>query len=108
MAKNLDAVLEALEAVASNLSDVAEALRDQAAADLEAPAGAGEVEAPEYDGIDDDDEITMRSGDLRQVIDAYRKLVRFARNGKIPTQEERMKGHAAVKKVKHLIRKPHR
>ena len=63
-------------------------------------------QAPARENIGDDTIITMKSGDLRQVIDAYRKLSRFAREGKIPTQDQRMKGHASVKAVKHLIRKP--
>jgi hypothetical protein len=66
-----------------------------------------EVEkVPAREDIDDDKIITMRSGDLRKVLDAYRKLVRYARNGKIPTQDERLKLHQAVLKVKHLVRKP--
>lgn len=57
-------------------------------------------------GIHDDTQVTIKSGDLRRVVNAYRKLVRFARNGIIPGQDERMDGHKAVYAVKHLIRKP--
>lgn len=58
-------------------------------------------------GIDDDTTITMKSGELRKVIDAYRKYVRYAREGHIPAQEERFQLHQSVRAVKHLIRKPH-
>lgn len=100
MPKNIAAVLEDL---VDALTGAIDELRE------DGPAGAGEAEegaCAARNGINDDTEITMKSGDLREVVDAYRRLVRFARNGKIPTQAERMKGHAAVKAVKHLIRKP--
>ena len=111
MPKNMDAVLNALE-------DLIAALRDQGD---NAPAGAGEdfnddygpdvdddvQEAPARDnGINDDTEITMRSGDLRKVVDAYRTLSRMHRTGRIATQDERNKLHKAIKAVRHLIRKP--
>jgi hypothetical protein len=60
------------------------------------------------DGIDDATEITMKSGDLRKVIDSYRKFSRYAREGRIPTQDERFKWHQSVRAVKHLIRQPNR
>ena len=98
----------------NKLADIIETLCDALTVAVdelreEAPAGAGEAEdkvCAARNGVKDDDMVTLRSGDLREVVDAYRKLVRFARNGKIPTQDERMSGHEAVKAVKHLIRKP--
>jgi|KBSMisStandDraft_5_1062788.scaffolds.fasta_scaffold14342_1 hypothetical protein len=60
------------------------------------------------DGIDDATEITMKSGDLRKVIDSYRKFTRYAREGRIPTSDERCKWHESVRAVKHLIRQPNR
>lgn len=61
--------------------------------------------APRND-IDDDTMVTLRSGDLRKVIDAYRRFNRYAREGKIMTQDERNVLHRHIKKVKHLIRRP--
>ena len=106
---NLNAVLNKLAKV---FEGVTEELRDLADDLPNGVAGHGEenddpwVEVPARNGINDDTVITMKSGDLREVIDAYRKLTRFAREGKIPTQEQRKEGHRAVKAVKHLIRKP--
>lgn len=57
-------------------------------------------------GVHDETQITLKSGDLRKVVDAYRKLSRLAREGKVANQEQRFEGHRAVKAVKHLIRKP--
>lgn len=98
---------EALEQFEDVFSNLIEALREVGEGMV---AGAGEepdaVDAPDDNGITDDTEITMRSGDLREVVNAYRKMVRFARNGRIPTQDDRMPGNLAVRKVKHLIRRP--
>ena len=107
MAKNLNEVLDGFENSMYNLINY---LRDND----NAPAGDGEVDWPDEepavqedpDDIDDDTMVTLRSGDLRQVVDAYRKLSRLARTGKVPTQEERFELHQHIKKVKHLIRKP--
>ena len=108
MRQNLNEVLERFEGV---MADFIDALRDNLA---EAPAGAGEIEEEQAParaeagrgGINDNDMITMRSGDLREVIEAYRTLSRMARTGCIPTQDERFKLHQHIKKVKHLLRKP--
>ena len=123
MPKNIN---DALDSFQNSVLDLVDALKGVAA-----PAGAGEVNWPAdedagYDyGRDDDDDgpaqvdepvgdinddtmVTLRSGDLREVIDAYRTLSRLAREGKIPTQDQRFKLHKHIKKVKHLIRKPRR
>ena len=106
MRQNLSDALERFEGV---MADFIDALRDNLA---EAPAGAGEIEEEQAPaqavdrGVNDETVITMRSGDLREVVDAYRTLSRFARTGRIPTQDERFKLHQHIKKVKHLIRKP--
>lgn len=109
---------EALEKLADAFSDFTDTLRDMA---MDAPeankAGAGEepddgkivpiARAPEgRGGFGDDVVVQIRSGDLRQVVNAYRKLSRMAREGQIPTQDERFELHQHIKKVKHLIRKP--
>ena len=106
---NLNAVLNKLAKV---FEGVTEELRDLADDLPNGVAGHGEenddpwVEVPARNGINDDTVITMKSGDLREVIDAYRRMVRYAREGKIPTQEQRNKLHPFIKKVKHLVRKP--
>ena len=117
MAKNINDVLDSFQ---NAVLDLVDALKGAAA-----PVGAGEVDygwdgepvdGPNQvddpvvvgDGITDDTQITMRSGDLREVIDAYRHLSRLAREGKIPTQEQRFQLHNHIRAVKHLIRKPRR
>ena len=131
MAKNINDVLDSFQ---NAVLDLVDALKGAAApvgaGEVDygwaaAPVGAGEVDygwdgepvdGPNQvddpvvvgDGITDDTQITMRSGDLREVIDAYRHLSRLAREGKIPTQEQRFQLHKHIRAVKHLIRKPRR
>ena len=106
--RNFDAALakliEGFEGFTEELRNIADDVPQAGAG--EEPDYAEVDQAPAREDIDDDTIVTMRSGDLRKVLDAYRKLVRFARNGKIPTQDERLKLHQAVRKVKHLVRKP--
>lgn len=113
MKEALEKLVDAFEDFTGSLRDLIDGLPQQG------PAGAGEepdyepavgrvAERPRGDEIDDDTVIKMRSGDLRKVIDAYRKLVRYAREGRIPTQDERFALHKSVRAVKHLIRRPRR
>jgi hypothetical protein len=114
----LTKLIKGFEGFTDELRNMVNGHDQEAAADLggyeenyEPDADAGFAEenddAPQMrEDIDDDTMVTLRSGDLRKVIDSYRKLVRYARNGKIPTQEERFKLHQSIKRVKHLIRKP--
>lgn len=111
----MKAVRNALDKLANSFEGFTEELRNIADEFPQDAAGAGEepdgydaevAQAPARNDISDDKIITMRSGDLREVIDAYRRLSRFAREGRIPTQDQRMKGHLSVRKVKHLVRKP--
>lgn len=114
----LDRLSEAFEGFARELRDMADEVPVKDNLVFGHAAGFGEeaedegkvVDFPpaERDDLDDDTMVQIRSGDLRHVIDAYRKLVRFAREGYIPTQDERMALHQHIRKVKHLIRKPHR
>lgn len=107
MTAALEKLIAGFEGFTDELRNIADDLPQGVAGCGEEPDGYDAVEAaPARDGIDDATTITMKSGDLRRVIDAYRKLVRFAREGRIPTQEQRFKGHQSVRKVKHLIRKP--
>jgi hypothetical protein len=113
---------EAVDRLADNFAQFADQLRDLAAADVpqlgdgEEPEGYdyhhddaandAAAQAPQPNAITDDTMVTLRSGDLRKVIDAYRKFNRFAREGKIMDQDERNVLHRHIKKVKHLIRRP--
>lgn len=108
--KALDKLVEGFEGFTEELRGIADDLPHDCgrAGDGEEPDGydAGPRRAPDRGGVNDDTIVTLRSGDLREVLNGYRKLVRFAREGRIPTQDQRMKGHHAVRKVKHLVRKP--
>jgi hypothetical protein len=112
---------EAVERLADNFAQFADQLRDISAAAPQAEVGYGEEPYQDDDDdnvvnlvqnrandVDDDKVITLRSGELRKVIDAYRKFHRYARTGKIPNQDERYKWGSAVRAVKHLIRQPRR
>ena len=119
---------EAMERLADAFVNFADQIRDMAEDVGEQKAGAGigwpkagDGEMPEgvnvvplaraeqgRDGVGDDAVVQIRSGDLRQVINAYRKMTRFAREGKIPTQDERVELHQHIRKVKHLVRPPKR
>ena len=90
MTAALEKLIEGFEGFTEELRGIADDVPQGAAGCGEEPDGCDAVRAaPARDGIADDTTITMKSGDLRQVIDAYRKLVRFAREGRIPTQEQR-------------------
>ena len=110
--KALDKLIAGFEGFTDALRDMKDDHDDVAVADYDDREDHDDddyrdlKQAPACNGINDDTIITMASGDLRKVIDAYRRLVRLARTGKIPTDKQRVEGHAAVKAVKHLIRKP--
>jgi hypothetical protein len=121
MMKGIDAALTKLikgfEGFTNELRNMAnghDVAADNYDGDEDHDAGFGEepdnypedLEPVAREDIDDDTMVTLRSGDLRKVLDAYRKLTRFAREGRIPTQDERLKLHQYIKKVKHLVRKP--
>lgn len=110
--KILDKLANSFEGFANDLRNYAEDLPQEGA------AGDGEdrddddgvikfaPRAPRDNGVQDDQMVTLRSGDLRKVVDAYRKLARYAREGRIADQNVRLGLHPAVKAVKHLIRPP--
>jgi len=111
----LDKLIQGFEGFTDELRNMADELpADQPDDNVVHIAGAGEE--PDFepavrvagDGIDDGTVITMKSGDLRKVVDSYRRFVRYAREGRIPDADERFKLHQSVRAVKHLIRKPHR
>lgn len=112
----LERLANAFDGFAGEIRDLVEDMPQGAGVCADLGAGGGENVDDGFvdravdrgNGIDDETVITMKSGDLRKVVDAYRKLVRYARNGRIPTQDERLKLHQNVKAVKHLIRKPRR
>lgn len=107
----LDKLIQGFEGFTEELRNIAEDLPQDRI------VGAGEepddnmvnfAAAPgAREDIDDATTITMKSGDLRQVLNAYRKLTRYAREGRIPTQDERVELHQHIRKVKHLVRMPH-
>lgn len=114
-ANAVDRLATAFEGFVEDLRD----LKNDVAVDDE--AGDGEyrdddhldrVEAPQDrpryadNGMSDDKDVTLKSGTLRQLVDNYRKMSRYHREGRIMDQQERFKLHAAVKAVKHLIRHP--
>lgn len=114
----LDRLAEAFQGFAAEIKD----LKNEES--LEAEAGEGEeIQDAFYDddhddndnviriarpdnGIQDDQDVTLKSGDLRKVVNAYRALSRMHREGRLADQDTRFKLHQHIRKVKHLIRAP--
>jgi hypothetical protein len=117
----LEKLIQGFEGFTDELRNLAEDNQEQGikydGPQLVADAGDGEEVNDGYEAaalgqqrndITDETMVTVRSGDLRKVLDAYRKFNRYAREGKIMTQDERNVLHRHVKKVKHLVRRPAR
>lgn len=89
------------------ISDVVDQLRDAAEDAPQAqPAAVGrEVDA---DAPNDDDIVEVSAGDLWRLVNRSRKMIRLARQGKVPSQENRAPLCRAIKALKQqgLVKKP--
>ncbi len=92
--------------LANVLEDLVELLRDQQDAPQAAQAAVGrEVDA---DAPNDDDIVEVTAGDLWRLVNRSRKMIRFAREGKVPSMEQRAPLCRAIKALKEqgAVQKP--
>ena len=88
------------------ISDVVDQLRDAADVPQEAPAAVGrEVDA---DAPNDDDIVEVTAGDVWRLVNRSRKMIRFAREGKVPSMKDRAPLCQSIKALKAngLVKKP--
>lgn len=97
---------DVLGAFAEAVGDVVDQLRDAADAPQAAQAAVGrEVDA---DAPDDNETVEVTAGDLWRLVNRSRKMIRLARQGKVPSMEARAPLCKAIKALKQqgLVRKP--
>jgi hypothetical protein len=92
--------------LADVLTDLVDVLRNQQDVPQAAEARVGrEVDA---DAPNDDDIVEVSAGDLWRLVNRSRKMIRLAREGKIPSMEGRAPLCRAIKALKQqgAVRKP--
>lgn len=103
-----DKLAGAITAFGEALFNIAGQLKGQgeAPADAEyAQAAVGKEVDPDAPASDDIVEVT--AGDLWRLVNRGRKMIRFAREGKVPSQAQRAPFCQSIKAVKGLVKKPH-
>lgn len=109
-------LIDALEAFSESIQDIVANHRDggekpawnQVKGDFEpASAARREVEA-DPDAPADDDTVEVSYGDLWRLVNRSRKMIRLAREGKVPSQEQRAPLCRAIKALKGqgVVQKP--
>lgn len=98
-------LIDALERFAETIADIANDLRD-GDGDVAAPAAQREVEDP--DAPADGDTVEVSYGDLWRLVNRSRKMIRLAREGKVPTMDQRAPLCRAIKTLKQqgVVKKP--
>ncbi len=97
---------DVLGSFADAVNDVVDQLRDDAVAPQAAEARVGrEVDA---DAPNDDDIVEVSAGDLWRLVNRSRKMIRLAREGKIPDMEGRAPLCRSIKALKQqgVVKKP--
>lgn len=99
-------LIDALEAFSESIQDIVANLRD-GGDDVAAPAAQREVEA-DPDAPADDETVEVTYGDLWRLVNRSRKMIRLAREGKVPSQEQRAPLCRAIKALKGqgVVQKP--
>ncbi len=113
----LNKVADVLERFARTVEDMADELRHNA------PDGPEEPDEPAYDdgpaprigreveddGTREDTLLAVPAGDLWRLVNRSRKMIRLAREGKIPDMNGRAPLRDAIRalKAQGLVRKPH-
>lgn len=93
-------LIDTLERFAETIADLANDLRD-GVEDGPAPAAQREVEDEvDLGGLTPDSDVTVNIGDLWKVVNGARYMVRMAREGKVPSQDQRNPLNRAIKALK--------
>lgn len=100
---------DVLARFADAVNNVVDELRDNAGDDADAPVArvGREVKAKET-GFSEDDIFEVRNGDLWRLVNRARKMIRLAREGKVPSQNDRAPLCRSIKTLKNqgLVNKP--
>ena len=103
-------IADVLERFAGSIQDLVEELRDAADQPDAAPEAAQARVGREVDyNTSEDTVLEVKAGDLWRLVNRSRKMIRLAREGKIPNMEARAPLCRAIKALKQqgLVRKPH-
>lgn len=103
---NAQKLADVLTQFGEAISDVVDQLRDAADAPQAAQAAVGrEVDE---DAPDADDTVEVSAGDLWKLVNRARKMIRFAREGKVPSMDQRAPLCRSIKALKEqgLVKKP--
>lgn len=112
---NTERLAEVMDRFAATIADLAEEIRDgggQDAADAgqEVEFNDGPAAAPaKADGPDASGLVQVSYGDLWKLVNRSRKMIRLAREGKVPSMEARAPLCRAIKAIKAqgVNKKPH-
>ena len=114
-----DKLADVLATFADAVNEIVDKLRD----DADAPAGEFDQDGDyneeviqekqghevDADAPADGDTVEVTYGDLWRLVNRSRKMIRFAREGKVPTMDQRAPLCRAIKTLKQqgAVRKPH-
>lgn len=103
LAAALDAFREAINDIVDQLRDAADAPQAAQAAPQARVGREVDPDAPE-----DGDTVEVSAGDLWRLVNRARKMIRFARQGKVPSMEQRAPLCRVIKALKQqgLVKKP--
>jgi hypothetical protein len=104
---NADKLADVLAGFGEAIQDVVDQLRN-GAADAPQAAGARVGREVDADAPNDDDIVEVKAGDLWRLVNRSRKMIRLAREGKIPSMESRAPLCRSIKTLKQqgLVKKP--
>lgn len=104
---NAQKLADVLATFADAVNDVVDQLRD---APADVPQAAQEAAGREVDedAPNDDDIVEVTSGDLWRLVNRARKMIRLAREGKVPSMDQRAPLCRAIKalKAQGVVKKP--
>lgn len=109
MADKAGKVAEAMDRFAELMKDLAEDLRDDNDDAHVAVGQAAVRQERRGDGPGQETMVQISAGDLWRLVNRSRKMIRFARQGRIPSIDQRAPLNRVIKRIKHagLARKPY-
>lgn len=105
-------LIDALERFAETIADIANDLRDggedKAPEPWQGATAPAEREVEDPDAPADGDTVEVSYGDLWRLVNRSRKMIRLAREGKVPTMDQRAPLCRAIKTLKQqgAVKKP--